>query len=513
MREAVAKFDIPAIADIPVSSPRTCDPFVLVLFGGTGDLARRKLIPALYHLCRDGSLPENFTVIGVSRSATTAEAFQAFHRESLERFSRTHPIEADLWNRFAPTLTCMSGDINRPETYRELQERLAVSDQTRGTKGNRLFYFATPSSAFPVILRGLKEAGLLHKYVAANDTLWSRVIVEKPFGHDVESARELNRLALAILDERQIFRIDHYLGKETVQNILVFRFGNAIFEPLWNRKYIDHVQITAAEDIGVEGRGRFYDETGVLRDVVQNHLLEILSFIAMEPPVSFKADEIRDQKVQVYRSLRALFGDAIQRQVVYAQYRGYREESNVSPTSRTPTYAALKVLIDNWRWQGVPFYLRAGKRLYRRATEVAVFFQPIPHCLFGREDVCRRVDPNVLTLRIQPNEGISLRFACKIPGDELNVGNVKMDFHYAGGFDHPSGEAYERLLLDGLRGDLTLFSRKDAIEYAWEFVTPVLQAWESNPQLPISTYDPGSPGPREADQLLAHDGRRWMENQ
>ncbi len=334
-------------------------------------------------------------------------------------------------------------------------------------------------------------------------------MVEKPFGHDLASARELDELISEKLDENQVFRIDHYLGKETVQNILVFRFGNTIFEPVWNRKYVDHVQVTAAEEIGIEGRGSFYDATGVLRDVVQNHLLQVLALCAMEPPISLAQDEVRDAKSLVFRSLRPFKPGDIGNSLVLGQYRGYRDEPKVARDSITPTYAALKVYIDNWRWQGVPFFVRAGKRLTKRVTEIAVHFKSIPLCLFTPEEACR-FEPNVLTLRIQPDEGITLRFACKPPGDELISRNVLMDFSYARGFDAPVHEAYERLLVDVIRGDETLFWRRDEIEEAWAFMTPILDAVASGGRELVYPYEPGSAGPHEADELIA-DGRVWRE--
>jgi glucose-6-phosphate 1-dehydrogenase len=333
-------------------------------------------------------------------------------------------------------------------------------------------------------------------------------VVEKPFGHDLASARELDALISREIDESQVFRIDHYLGKETVQNILVFRFGNSIFEPLWNRKYIDHVQVTAAEDMGIEGRGRFYDETGVLRDIVQNHLLQVLALFAMEPPAALGADEVRDQKAIVLGALRPINPARVASRVVLGQYQGYRQEPQVAPDSRTPTFAALELFIDNWRWQGVPFYLRAGKRLAKRVTEIVVQFQSIPLCLFSREEACN-FEPNVLCLRIQPDEGIQLRFACKPPGDRLVSRNVTMDFSYAGGFGAPVHEAYERLLLDAMRGDATLFWRRDEVERAWQFMTPILAAVESGAPELVRPYEPGSSGPPEADDLLAREGRAW----
>ncbi len=484
------------------------DPFLLIIFGGTGDLAKRKLIPACYNLFREGLLKEPFAVMGVSRRASSVEAFRDLHHESTSKFSPL--FDEEIWRRFAPSLTCMSGDVYKEEMYDALRKQIEEIDRERGTNGNRIFYFSTPPKVFPVILSHLTKAGLIQKQAPSSKS-WQRIIIEKPFGRDLASARRLNQTLLEMLEEDQIFRIDHYLGKETVQNILVFRFGNSIFEPLWNRKFIDCVQITALEDISIEGRASFYEETGVFRDIVQNHLLEILSLCSMEMPVTFQANDIRDQKLQLLRSLRPLLGSAIQNHTVYGQYKGYREEADVSPDSHTPTYAAMKVMVDNWRWQGVPFYLRAGKALQRRVTEIAIQFNPIPFCLFGREDVCQMIDPNVLIMRIQPDEGISLRFVCKEPGDRLKIGNVDMNFKYAAGFERRPPEAYERLLLDCARGDLTLFARKDAIERAWEFMDPVIQAIEVEPSLPLVFYEKGSLGPEEANSLLVRDGNRWQE--
>ncbi|HEY5658035.1 MAG TPA: glucose-6-phosphate dehydrogenase [Myxococcota bacterium] len=489
----------------PILSEARPEPCALAILGISGDLAKRKLIPALVNLLTDELLPENLAVVGVGRRALDLEALRAQLRDGVQRFSRRQPMDDAAWQRVAERLFYVAGDYGAAETYQRLGAQLADIDRTLGTQGNRLFYLATPASAFSDIIRRL-GGGLLHP---PGRTPWSRVIVEKPFGHDLESARQLNDIAAGVLDETQIFRIDHYLGKETVQNILVLRFGNAIFEPMWNRKYVDHVEITASEALGLEGRGRFYDETGALRDMVQSHLLQVLSLVAMEVPVSFRADDVRDQKVAVFRSLRPLAGDAALSNTVRAQYRGYREEPDVAPDSRTPTYVALRVMLDNWRWQGVPFYLRTGKALAARATEVAIHFHPVPLCLFGRDDVCQRLEPNVLTLRIQPEEGLSLRITSKIPGQDLAVGGVHMRFDYASGFDQQPQEAYERLLLDALRGDATLFWRRDALEQAWGYVTPILEAWEREPEAALATYERGSDGPAEADQLLAREGRLW----
>ncbi len=499
------------MADRPDASRRPKAPCALVVFGGTGDLARRKLIPGLYSLCKDGLLPAGFAVVGIGRGAPDLESFRALHQESTSRFARARPLEDAAWGAFASRIEYVRGDLTDPEMYGRLRAQLDEADRTHGTAGNRLYFLAIPPSDFPGVLGQLRAAGLLYPL---GDERFSRVMIEKPFGRDLQSARELNAMCAEFLDESQTYRIDHYLGKETVQNILVLRFGNAIFEPLWNRKYIDYVEITAAEELGVEGRGKFYDETGVLRDVVQNHLLEVLALTAMEPPVSFRADDLRDERVQVLRSLRPITGASVDAEVVRGQYRGYRAEPFVSPTSTTPTYVALRVMIDNWRWHGVPFYLRAGKRLAARQTEIAIHFQRVPLVLFGREG--QTLDGNVLVLKIQPDEGIRLRFVCKSPGDELHVSNVTMDMSYAGSFDTPAQEAYERLFLDCLRGDSALFARRDDVEHAWRFVDPILARWAEQAGAAhaggaIETYEPGTDGPACGAALLAHDGRRWRD--
>jgi glucose-6-phosphate 1-dehydrogenase len=493
----------------PLLRERKAEPCVVVIFGVTGDLSKRKLVPALYNLMADGALPEKIAFVGVSRGGgVSPDEMRERFRESTAQLGRRKSVDPQVWSRFAAALDFVHGQLDDPKTFADLKEKLAAVDREKGTQQNRIYYLATPPEAFAGILENLRKGGLLYRPDPPKP--WSRVVIEKPFGRDLESGLALNKLVAESLDESQTFRIDHYLGKETVQNILVFRYANSLFEPLWNRKYIDHVEITAAEALGVEKRGRFYDETGVLRDIVQNHLLQVLALCAMEPPVSFGADDVRDEKVQVLRSLRPIVGADIKKNVVRGQYDGYRKEDGVSADSRTPTYVAMKVLIDNWRWQGVPFYLRAGKKLAQQVTEVSIHFQCVPNYLFPHTKTMQVVEPNVLTMRIQPQEGISLRFVVKVPGDHLNVGNVLMNMSYADTFGKSLSEAYERLLLDCMRGDATLFARRDEVEEAWRFVTPMLKAWETDTSA-ICTYAAGGTGPKEADALLAADGRAFTK--
>ena len=492
---------------------RMVEPCVLVIFGGTGDLAKRKLLPALYNLAKEGSLPKSFAVVGQGRSVDNEEQFRGVHREATGKFSRTKPLDTEVWDDLASRLFYVNGDLTDASTFKKLDEQLKQIDAKLGTRGNRIYFFSTPAAQFPVILQGLKTANMIHPPPRRGGPKgpFSRVMIEKPFGRDLESARELNQMAAEYVSEEQIYRIDHYLGKETVQNILVLRFANTLFEPLWNRKYVDYVEITASEELGMEGRGKFYDETGAMRDVIQNHLLEVLALVAMEPPVSFLANEIRDEKAQVMRSMRPIYGHDVASETVRGQYRGYLDEPNIAKNSKTPTYVACKFMIDNWRWQGVPFYVRAGKKMAKRLTEVAIHFQPVPLCLFGRDEVCQRLDANVLSLRIQPDEGINFQFMTKRPGDDLFVSSVTMDFSYARAFAKQPPEAYERLFLDCMRGDATLFARRDGVEEQWELCDPILKAWEDDPSIPLAIYEPGSSGPKEADAMLARDSRRWRE--
>jgi glucose-6-phosphate 1-dehydrogenase len=489
--------------------PQPCS---IVIFGATGDLTHRKLIPALYNLAADGELPPAVAVVGVARRDKRDDEFSKELEEAVRKFSRQN-VRDDIWKTFAQSISYHRTEFHDLKGYEALAERLKQIDKERGTRGNRLFYLAVAPDQFNDIIKNLKSVGLNR----TQEGSWARVIVEKPFGTDLASARELNRIVSTAFAEEQIYRIDHFLGKETAQNILVLRFANAIFEPLWNTRYIDHLQITTSETLGVEGRAGYYDKSGALRDMVQNHLLQLLCLIAMEAPTDLRADSIRDEKVKVVRSLRRLADDVVVENVVRGQYsagaingkpvRGYREEEGVNPKSVTETYVALRLHIDDWRWADLPVYLRVGKRLPKSATEISVHFKKAPPVLFNKEAVT--LDQNVLVVRIQPDEGISLRMQAKIPGTSLRIEPVKMDFHYGTSFGKPSPEAYERLLLDAMSGDATLFARRDEVEEAWAFIDPIEEAWQKQKEKGLYFYAAGSWGPDEADKLLARDGRAW----
>jgi glucose-6-phosphate 1-dehydrogenase len=488
------------------------EPCTVILFGASGDLAKRKVIPALYDLAIHEALGPRYALVGFARTPMTDESFRTTVGDAAKSISEVGPIDPKQWDGFASNLFYNPGDYNNQEAYAQLAKRLVELESSRNLGGNRLFYLSTPPEVYPDIVEQLGRAGLAHP---ASPNSWVRIIIEKPFGRDLASAKELNQIVLNVFEEKQVYRIDHYLGKDTVQNLLVLRFGNGIFEPLWNRNYVDHVQITAAETLGVERRGGFYETAGALRDMIQSHVLQLTSLVAVEPPASFDANAVRNEKLKVLQSIRPFNLEMVAQSVVRGQYApgnvsdksvpGYRQEPNVNPASRTETFVSAKLLIDNWRWAGVPFYLRTGKRLAKRTTEIMIEFRRAPHMVF-RE---REVEPNRLVLNIQPDEGISVSFGAKRPGTEMNIGNVTMDFSYRQGFGGASRSAYATLLNDCVRGDATLFDRGDSVEAAWSLVDPILDVWSAARTGTVPQYASGSWGPRESEILLERDGRQW----
>ena len=485
---------------------RTPEPATLVLFGGSGDLSSRKLVPALYDLALQRLLPASFAVVGAARRPSSDDAFREELHEAVSQFSRNRPINEEVWSSFAQHIHFVATPDDAG--YDTLRATLDKVDAELGANGNRLFYLATPPAAYVPIVRSIGAHGL-------RGSGWSRVVIEKPFGHDLASATELTNVVHEVFREDEVFRIDHYLGKETVQNILVLRFANGIFEPIWNRQYVDHVQITVAESIGIEERAEYYDRAGAIRDIVQNHLLQLMALVAMEPPSAFDDRAVRDEKVKVLRALRPIPQREVAARTVRGQYmRGfiegkpaaaYREEKGVAPTSSTETFVAIRCLIDNWRWEGIPFYLRTGKRLPKRSTEIAIRFRVAPHRIFKSDE---GIEANELVLRIQPDEGISLTFGAKVPVQGFRIRTVNMDFVYGASFMLDAPDAYETLILDALRGDATLFTRRDEVEQQWTFVDPIVAAWHAGvPEL--AAYPAGSWGPPEAETLIERDGRAW----
>ncbi len=497
-------------AEVNEATDAMAGPCVMVILGASGDLAKRKLFPAIYNLVKIGLVNESFVIAGFDHTDMTEQEFKNNIRQAIENMIK-EPVDNRLWNALSDRIYYHNGDVQKETDYERLRETLVEINRRHGTKNNFLFYLAVAPVFFPDIIQKLGNTGLAREE-AGN---WRRVILEKPFGHDLRSAQKLNQQVAQVFEESQVYRIDHYLGKETVQNILVFRFANGIFEPIWNGHYIDHVQITVAEDIGVGKRGEYYDKTGALRDMVPNHIFQLVSLIAMEAPVSFAADAIRDEQVKLLRAIQPMTPDRVLHDTVRGQYNagqqqetGYRSEEYVAPDSITETFTALKLYIDNWRWARVPIYLRTGKRLPRRVSEIAVQFKEPPHLLFRGTDI-DQLQPNRLLLHIQPDEGISLRFGAKVPGSVMKLGSVDMNFRYEDYFKMTPSTGYERLLYDCMMGDASLFQRSDMVEASWNVVEPILTSWRSIPPQNFPNYQASSWGPREAFELIERDGRKW----
>jgi len=496
----------------PARTGRVGDPCAMVIFGAAGDLTRRKLIPALYNLAKTQVLSREFAIIGVARSPMSNDDFRKKLTQDMKQFA-TEPVDNDLWEWFVKRLYYVSGDFDDKNVYTQLKDLLARVDQEHTTHGNHFYYLATAANYFGTIVEQLSATGLMDE-----NQHWRRVIVEKPFGHDLESAKALNQQLLKVVKEDQIYRIDHYLGKETVQNIMAFRFANGIFEPIWNRRYIDHVQISVAETVGVEQRGSYYDQAGALRDMVPNHIMQLISLTAMEPPVSFRADSVRDEQGKILHAIQPLSAEDVLSKTVRGQYGegvvngqrvpAYRSEQDVPADSKTETFVAMKLQIDNWRWADVPFYLRTGKALAAHNTHIVIQFRRAPFVLF-RDTPVETLMPNQLILHIQPEEGISLRFAAKVPGPNMRLGAVDMNFEYQDYFGSQPSTGYERLLYDCMIGDATLFQRADMVEAGWCVVSPVLDVWKALPPRSFPNYTAGSWGPKDADELLERDGRHW----
>ncbi|HWB83172.1 MAG TPA: glucose-6-phosphate dehydrogenase [Bryobacteraceae bacterium] len=504
-----------AVEPFTIQQGRMGDRCIMVIFGASGDLTKRKLVPALYHLAKKGLLPKEFALVGCANQEFNEDTFRELVRRDLEEFAGA-PEQCPFCDWLLERLYFIYGDFREASLYQRLKPLLEEIDEKHATHGNYFYYLATLPELFGEIIRQLGAAGLAEEA----DGHWRRVVIEKPFGRDLDSARALNHEISKVLSERQIYRIDHYLGKETVQNILVFRFSNGIFEPIWNRRYVDHVQITVAETLGVEQRGGYYDHAGALRDMVPNHILQLVTLTAMEPPISFHADAVRDEQSKILRAIQLMAPEDVLTRSVRGQYGegsvdggvvpGYREEPNVARDSSTETFVALKLSIDNWRWADVPFYIRTGKRLARRMTEVAIQFRRAPFVLF-RDTPVERLTPNLLVLHIQPDEGISLRFGAKIPGPIVDLGSVNMDFRYVDYFGSEPSTGYERLLYDCMIGDATLFQRADMVEAGWNVVQPILDVWRALPPRTFPNYRAGSWGPKDAEELMARDHRQWRE--